>query len=273
MQTTCLDNVGFPVFLILRVQSPLRGGLKMRFLTVTAVLIAVVMVVFSSTSYARDKEYEAKQINLKIDGNLGEWAGSDIIIFEELKDVGTKLPSEKDFSGTGMIGWNSADPNRVYFAATITDDKLQDIHPAGDTWWEDDSLEVMFDFANDAQLAQWTIGANGTDISACCTEDNLEWIVVNKGDKYIFEGAIDSTKGNTYKPGLGLNFEAEVGLIIGLAFHYNDCENGAREHQIGWTAGGAWDANCYGDLIFSSERAAVEPSGKLTVSWGSLKLR
>jgi hypothetical protein len=241
----------------------------MRFFIVVSVFLALVMVSFASQ--ARDQEYEAKQVNLKIDGNFSEWKGSDIINFDQIKDVGAGLPDPDDFSGTGMIGWNSSDPNRIYFAATIIDDELQDIHPAGDTWWEDDSLEVMFDFDNDAQLAQWTIGANGIDISAGCSEDNLEWIVVNKGDEYIFEGAIDPTQDNPYKPGLGVNFQAEVDLVIGLAFHYNDCENGTREHQIGWTPGGAWDAACYGDLIFSAERTAVEPSGKLTTTWGSLK--
>ena len=244
----------------------------MRFFAVTVVLLAVVMVMFHSVSYARDQEYEAKQVNLKVDGNLSEWKGSDIIVFDQLKDVGANVPKEKDFSGTGMIGWNPLDPTRIYFAATITDDENQDIHPAGDTWWEDDGLELMFDFDNDAQLAQWTIDANGKEISAGGTEENLEWIVVNNGDQYIFEGAIDPTEDNPYKPGLGVNFEAEVGLVIGLAFHFNDCENGAREHQIGWTPGGAWDANCYGDLIFSAERAAVDASGKLAATWGNLKL-
>ncbi len=241
----------------------------MRYFALTAIILALVMVPF--VSQARDQEYEAKQVDLKIDGNFSEWKGSDIIVFDQLKDVGTKVPDPDDFSGTGMIGWNSSDPNRIYFAATITDDELQDIHPAGDTWWEDDSLELMFDFDNNTQLAQWTIGANGVDISAGCSEDNLKWIVLNKGNEYIFEGAIDPTQDNPYKPGLGVNFEAEVDKVIGLAFHYNDCENGTREHQIGWTAGGAWDAACYGDLIFSSEKAAVEPSGKLAATWGSLK--
>jgi hypothetical protein len=243
----------------------------MKFFTIISFLLAIAIVVFPYTSHARDQEYEAKQVNLTVDGNLSEWKGSDIINFDQLKDVGTRVPDEKDFTGTGMIGWNSSDPNRIYFAATITDDELQDIHPPGDTWWDDDSLEVMFDFANDTQLAQWTIGANGIDISAGCTEENLEWIVVNNGNEYIFEGAIDPTQDNPYKPGLGVNFEAEVGLVIGLAFHYNECENGAREHQIGWTPGGAWDAACYGDLIFSAEKAAVDASGKLTTTWGNLK--
>jgi hypothetical protein len=109
-------------------------------------------------------------------------------------------------------------------------------------------------------------------MSAGGTEENLEWIVVNNGDQYIFEGAINPTEDNPYKPGLGVTFQAEVGKIIGLAFHFNDCENGVREHQIGWTPGGAWDANAYGDLIFSAEKAAVDASGKLATTWGNLRL-
>lgn len=215
-------------------------------------------------SYARDQVYEAKKINLNIDGSLGEWADSNIMMFDQLKDVGADLPDENDFSGSGMIGWNPSAPNLIYFAATITDDQNQDIHPADDTWWEDDSLEVMFDFQNDGNLVQWTIDANGREISATATADNLEWIVVNQGDQYIFEGAINPAEA-------GFAFEASPDNIIGLAFHFNECENGTREHQIGWTPGGAWDAAAYGDLIFSEQEAAVNASDKLTTTWGDLK--
>ena len=241
----------------------------MRFFTIVSVLLAIAF--FSSASYARDESYFAKQLVLTIDGNLEEWDGSEIMAFDQLKDVGAEVPDAADFSGTGMIAWNSLDPDRVYFAATITDDENQDIHPATDTWWEDDSLEVMFDFTNDGSLVQWTIDANGTEASAAFTEENLDWIVVNNGNEYIFEGAIDPTKDNPDKPGFGVNFQGEVDLVVGLSMHYNDCENGVREHQMGWMPGGAWDAAAFGDLIFSGEILAVNLSGKLTTTWGGLK--
>ena len=237
----------------------------MRFFTVTAVLLALAVATFPSVSHARDQQYSAKQISLNVDGVLNEWGDSDVIIFDQLKDVGATVPDPADFSGSGMIGWNSSDPNRIYFAAIIIDDINQDIHPHDDAWWEDDSLEVMFDLQNDGNLLQWTIDANGTEISASATADNLEWVVVNQGTEYIFEGAIDPSKA-------GADFTAEVGKIIGLAFHFNECENGTREHQVGWTSGGAWDAAAYGDLIFDAAVvSAVGLSGKLATSWGSLK--
>ena len=234
-------------------------------------VLAIVMIASVSICYARDQKYEALQVALKIDGSFNEWQGSDVIVFDQLKDVGARVPDPKDFTGTGMVGWNSSDPDRIYFAATIVDDKNQDTHPANQNHWEDDSLELMFDFDNDARLTQWTIDANGKEVSAAGTEENLEWIVVNQGNNYFFEGAIDPTKDNPDRPGQGVNFKAKVGQVVGLSFHFNDCENGAREHQIGWTAGKAWEAPNYGDLIFSVERAAVDSSGKLTVTWGRLK--
>ncbi len=245
----------------------------MRFFVAMAILLAIIMVALPFASHARDKRYEAKQVNLNIDGNLGEWTGSDVIIFDELKDAGAALPKETDFSGSAMVGWNPSDPGRIYFAVTITDDELQDINPPDSNFWVDDSMEFMFDFDNDTNLVQWNVAADGEELSSAATEENTEWIVVNKGDQYIFEVAIDSTKDNPEKPGFGVNFKAEVDKLIGLSIHYNDCENGVREHQIGWIAGQAWGAANFGDLVFSAEQAAVDASGKLTTMWGTLKLR
>ena len=249
----------------------------MRFSTVAAVLLAVVMVAFPVS--ARDKQYSAKQIDLTIDGVLNEWGDSDVIVFDQLKDAGAALPDPADFSGEAMVGWNSSDPNRVYFAVTIMDSELQDIHPADDRFWEDDSMEFMFDFDNGMvreTLVQWNVAADGEEISAAATAENTEWIVVNDGDQYIFEVAIDPTKDNPATPGLGVNFKAEAGVTIGLSIHYNDCENGVREHQTGWIAGQAWGAENFGDLIFDAASvvaSAVEFPGKLTTTWGGLKSR
>ena len=227
----------------------------------------------------RDKEYIAKQIrNIKINGDLKEWERAEIVAFDELKDVGDGLPKASDFTGQGRVAWSAQDPTRIYFAVEITDDKLQDVNPPGAGWWNDDSVEFMFDFANGMvrdTLVQWTLGANGKDLSAAASKENTEWVLINNGNDYIYEVAIDPTKprGNPQfaNPGEGDKFKAEDGLTIGLSFHANDCEGGSREHQIGWMPGGAWDALFYGDLTFDDEVLAVEPSGKLALTWGTLK--
>ncbi len=247
-----------------------------------AIIAAATLLFYTISSPVeakRDKEYIAKQLkNFKVDGNLDEWERAEIVAFDELKDVGGGIPKASDFTGQGRVAWNSQDPTRIYFAVEITDDELQDVNPPDARWWEDDSVEFMFDFDNGMvrdSLVQWTLGANGKDLSAAASKENTEWVLIKDGDNYIYEVAIDPTKprGNPQfaNPGVGDKFKAKDGLTIGLSFHMNDCENGKREHQIGWTPGGAWDGLAYGDLIFDDEILAVEPSGKLTVVWGSLK--
>lgn len=260
---------------------------KIRSLLKTAnnaiVVIAALAFLFSAINLPvaakRDKEYVAKQItNLKIDGDLGEWERAEIVAFDELKDVGAGLPKASDFTGQGRVAWSAKEPTRIYFAVEITDDKLQDINPPNANWWNDDSVEFMFDFDNGMvreSLVQWTLGANGEDLSAAASEDNTEWVLIKNGNDYIYEVAIDPTKPRGdpafANPAKGKNFKAKNGLTIGLSFHMNDCEGGTREHQIGWIPGGAWDGLAYGDLTFDDEILAVAPAGKLTLIWGTLK--
>ena len=246
---------------------------------VAAALVFLFCAINSPIAAKRDKEYIAKQIrNIKIDGDLSDWERAEAVAFDELKDVGAGIPKASDFTGQGKVAWSAQDATRIYFAVEITDDKLQDINPPDAKWWEDDSVEFMFDFDNGMvrdSLVQWTLGANGEDLSAAASKDNTEWVLIKDGNDYIYEVAIDPTKprGNPQfgNPGVGDKFKAEAGLTIGLSFHANDCEGGGREHQIGWTPGGAWDALAYGDLTFDDEILDVEPSGKLTLTWGALK--
>lgn len=248
----------------------------------TAVIVSLAFLfcaIILPVAAKRDKQYVAKQItNLKIDGDLSEWERAEAVAFDELKDVGAGIPKASDFTGQGKVAWSAQDATRIYFAVEITDDKLQDINPPNATWWNDDSVEFMFDFDNGMvreSLVQWTLGANGKDLSAAAGEENTEWVLIKKGNDYIYEVAIDPTKprGNPQfaNPGKGKDFKAKAGLTIGLSFHANDCEGGTREHQIGWMPGKAWDALAYGDLIFDDEILAVSPSGKLALTWGALK--
>lgn len=253
-----------------------------KFKIATAVITALALLLWTTNlpvEAKRDKEYVAKQIrNIKIDGKLDDWKRAEIVAFDELKDVGGGIPKASDFTGQGRVAWSTQEPTRIYFAVEITDDELQDIFAADNKWWEDDSVEFMFDFDNGMvrdSLVQWTLGANGEDLSAAASKQNTEWVLVKNGNDYIYEVAIDPTKPrgnpNFANPGVGDKFKAEAGLTIGLSFHANDCENGKREHQIGWTPGGAWDGLAYGDLTFDDEILAVAPSGKLAVVWGDLK--
>lgn len=250
-----------------------------KFIMIATAFALIFCIANLSDAAKRDKQYVAKQItNLKVDGNLNEWKRAEIVAFDELKDVGAGIPKASDFTGQGRVAWSAQDATRIYFAVEITDDKLQDIFAPDNKWWEDDSVEFMFDFDNGMvreSLVQWTLGANGKDLSAAASEENTEWVLIKNGNDYIYEVAIDPTKprGNPQfaNPAKGKDFKAKDGLTIGLSFHMNDCENGKREHQIGWMPGGAWDGLFYGDLIFDDEILAVTAPGKLALTWGALK--
>ena len=258
---------------------------KVRFIVeikrVVVVFIGLLLIIFlMDTTHAakRDKEYVAKQIsNLKIDGKIGEWERAEIVAFDEVKDVAGALPNSKDFEGQGRVAWSASDPTRIYFLVEITDDKLQDINPPDSNWWQDDSVELMFDFDNDIirdSLVQWTLGANGEDLSAAASKANTEWELVVDGNNYTYEIAIDASAARGPNPGnaeKGKDFKAAHKLTIGLSFHYNDCENGSRELQAGWMPGQAWDPVAFGDLTFDKEFLDVEPAGKLALTWGALK--
>lgn len=250
----------------------------MSVVTVIVGLVLLVCITDYSDAAKRDKEYVAKQIsNFRVDGDMREWERAEIVDFDELKDAGAALPNANDFTGQGRVAWSSKDPTRIYFLVEITDDELQDIHPADNKWWEDDSVEFMFDFENDVireSLVQWTLGANGLDMSAAASPDNTEWALSKRLNTYIYEVAIDPTKRRGLNPGnpdKGMDFKAEHGSTIGLSFHINDCENGGREHQIGWIPGNAWDPVAYGDLTFNRESLDVEPTGKLALTWAAIK--
>lgn len=247
---------------------------------VLSILLTIVLTFYiaSNTLAERDNEYVAKQIdNIKIDGKLQEWVRAEVVNFDQLKDAGAALPKASDFSGKGRVAWSANDPSRIYFAVEITDDKLQDANPENAKWWEDDSVEFMFDFDNDIirdALVQWTLGANGKDHSAAASRDNTEWVLIKEGTKYTYEVAIDASGPRGPNPGnanAGKDFKAKDGLTIGLSFHYNDCENGTRQHQIGWIAGQAWDPIAFGDLTFDKESLDVEPLRKLALTWGAIK--
>ncbi|MFC1715695.1 sugar-binding protein [Candidatus Poribacteria bacterium] len=227
-------------------------------------LFTAIMVAFAFTSAveARDKQYEAMQVNnIVIDGNLNEWgAAYPTIALDEMKDGTTVLPDPADFSGVVMVGWSSSDPTRVYIAYIVTDDIIKDTNPPNDTWWEDDSAEIIFDFNNDGTNTKWAIGATG-ELGATATADNTEFAIVEgANNQRIYEIAVTGIAG----------FQATEGGIVGLSPIYDDGENGVRESQLGWIAGSANDNANQGDIIFAAA-SAVEPSGKLATAWGALK--
>ena len=104
-----------------------------------------------------------------------------------------------------------------------------------------------------------------------------EWVLIKDGDDLHLRRSLLTRRNragtrSVAKSGGRRQIQSGTRVTIGLHFHMNDCENGTREHQIGWIPGGAWVVSLMEPVtLLTHEILAVEPSGKLAVVWGSLK--
>ncbi len=197
--------------------------------------------------------YEVKQLDVKLDGVLDEWDGIPEIDLNKVKDAGTSLPTEDDFSGKVMLAWNEAKPTTLYIAARIKDDDIKDTVPADGKWYQDDCLEIVFDTSEKnevQQLTKWVVGAEGKDLSVLANAENTTVVMAQNGEEHIYELSIDISKvpPGTYQGDINLDFSQEKS--IGFSISYNDGEKGDRQHQIGWTSGKSSDRSTLGTLSF-----------------------
>jgi hypothetical protein len=193
--------------------------------------------------------YYAKQINLSLDGKLEEWSLCEHITLNQRKDTGDTVPEANDFTGDVMLGYNESDPNRIYFAATITDDIGQYNRSE---FWENDTMEIMMNLLGDQRresVVRWVLSTDGETLYPEATIDNTEWKVIHNGNEYIIEAAMDLTKAPLTAPSAYQEFVAEKGTSISMGIQYNDGENEVRESQIGWIFGAAWDQETFGTVI------------------------
>ncbi|MCX7710972.1 MAG: DUF1749 domain-containing protein [Clostridia bacterium] len=205
---------------------------------------------------ASGKTYKAKQVDFKADGKLDEWGKSDLLNFDQGDEFTLELPTKAEFSGTAMIGWNESDPTRIYIAATITDDVIQNNIPADGWWRADDTLEIRTDLSNDSVLPSllWAIGATG-DLSEIATKDSTECKVLRNGTTSVYEIAINLAKATPKTPEMKAvveKFKCEKGKTIGIGSYYDDTETWKT---IGWVAGPVDDRLSYVNVIFDSARA------------------
>lgn len=198
-------------------------------------------------------EYFVQQIDCVLDGKLDEWSGCQEIELSKLKDVGESLPEASDFSGTAYVGWNESTPGVIYIAVKITDDVIQNINDENGKWYNDDCLEIVFDLSMDGtaeQLIKWVIGAGAVDMSMLATAENTQVSTTTEQDTITYEIAIDLNKIDSDIREIKTPIVFEEGMKIGFSVAYNDCEEGIRQHQIGWTAGKSSDRTTLGNLIF-----------------------
>ncbi len=197
--------------------------------------------------------YNVPQLEVKVDGLLDEWKNVSAIKLDKLKDAGSVLPEEDDFSGEISLAWNYKTPTKLYIAAKIRDDEIKDTVEADGKWYQDDCLEIVFDMSKNNQVQQftkWVIGADGKDMSVLANAENTQVAVVRNNDCYVYEISIDvsGVPSGTYQGLEDIKFEQEQ--CVGFSISYNDGEAGGRQHQIGWTSGKSSDRTTLGTLNF-----------------------
>lgn len=198
--------------------------------------------------------YHVKQVDCTIDGSLDEWKDFDQIQMNELRDAGDVVPELSDYEGYAMLGWDKQNPTYLYVAAVVTDDVIQDIEPANSKWYLNDCLEIVIDPSANLSaemLLKWCVNATGNKLSVCANEDTTKVAVSKDGNTTTYELCIDVSQ----LPSGSLVGISEVRFSeetsVGFSISYNDCENGVREHQMGWTAGKSADRSSIGTLYFN----------------------
>ena len=248
-------------------------------------------------------EYKALTgVDVKIDGDLGEWdgvldtvkgtdgkpfcgvefegVGGKVGVFEE--HGGGKWNGAKDHETCFMIVWN---PEAVYIALSVTDDEHE--HAAGQAW-NGDGAQLAFEMTGKRdggmQLFLYNAGLDDTAKNILLGNERTNGspgivvgddlaIVRNEAKKetyYEFRFTAEElqVKGDEFSNG----FEFGLGICV------NDGDKAAGQNgQKGWSG---WythsvvhgkNSEKTGLVVLTNETLAVEAANKLATTWGELK--
>ena len=242
-------------------------------------------------------EYKALTgLEVKIDGDLGEWDGVletvkgtngkpfcgveyDGNVFQE--HGGGKWDGPDDHETCFMIVWDS---DAVYIALSVTDDEHE--HAAGQAW-NGDGAQLAFDMTAERKVGagpqlflynmglddsakNLILGNERTHGSPGLADDDVV-IVRDEGEKktyYELRFPADALKAGEFSDG----------DAFGLGICVNDGDKGAGQGgQKGWSG---WythsivfgkNSEHTGLVTLTDEVLAVEATNKLTTTWGKLK--
>lgn len=237
-------------------------------------------------------------VDVKIDGDLGEWQGIlETVtgtdgkpfcgveyqgnVFEEHQ--GGKWEGADDHETCFMIVW---DEEAVYLALIVTDDEHEH---AADAAWNGDGAQLAFEMSGrrKAGIPMWLYNVGLDDkaesiLPVALNENPGGAGIIPDEDIVVIR---DEVEKKTYYE---LRFTAEelqvkgkkfsAGFEFGLGICVNDGDKGAgQEGQKGWSG---WythsivfgkNSEDTGLVTLTDAVLPVEPAGKLTTTWGFLK--
>ena len=227
-----------------------------------------------------------------LDGNLNDqaWKYATWHLIEA-KDGTVPAPDNKNASVKFAV---TADDKYIYFAAEITDSKVQKGEDTACNVYNDDSIEAYIDGGNekagayDINDAQITIGADtiGADPDVKTTAALIGGCVgITQGPKTETIATGTQTKdGWNVEVAIplknaGWDIKPKNGLIIGFNVQYNDDDNGGvRDYKLIWCkeevkkGEGSWtNPGLFAELKFVQAALAVYPKDKIAAKWANIK--
>ncbi|MGN0159978.1 MAG: alpha/beta hydrolase fold domain-containing protein [Lachnospiraceae bacterium] len=176
------------------------------------------------------------------DGDISEWKDCQRISLDKLKDAGKEIPSQDIYEGFVYVGVNQEEPNKIYLALDIKDDTISVSNAKGSKWYNDDCIEIAFDFSDENKIKpiyKWVISADGSKLSEKANSNNTKVYSIKKENTTTYEIEIDLSE---------YGFTVNSNLHFGMSIAYNNARNGVREYQLGWTAGASSDRTLFANV-------------------------
>ena len=187
------------------------------------------------------------------------------------------IKDAKDCSGALYYLW---DENNLYLAAKITDD---DLYFDGGSPWQNDCIEWRWNpdgNPDDTYIGIW--------ITPKFQGDKPGWIAKNHPTGLDETAALTSLKATIHKDGyewelrIPANEEVMKGIklkagnVIGFTVAIGENDNkGANYSMPCWSLNPdswGWNEEFWGEMEFSPEFLSIGPKGKITTTWGRIRV-
>ncbi len=239
----------------------MAGKLPFRFSTLHRFLGALVVTVlamagWSATALGQVSGTSASVVleaesTIVLDGQLDDWANVPAIV-----TVGGPVASE-DPGANGRLRWQvSADPNTIFFAATITDATIV-AGENGENYWNEDSLEFYLNFSGDLAATGYGEGISQIRISAVDIGATNPQALTLTGiglDQHEVTGFVFATNegwGTEIAVDVSTLVEPVVGERFGLQVQANGSSGGDRDLKLSWSAADVNDTSFEDPSVFA----------------------
>ncbi len=220
-----------------------------------------------------------------IDGNLSDWAGVPELVCggDTWEANGGTWDNDADLSMTLMIMW---DADNLYIASDVSDEAHINVQTAAASIWNGDGVQYMIDPTGNRTDTTNVVYEFGYSLAGANSDTPMSnrWLQNSSAPaNFESEFAIVRDEGagtTTYEICLPKVQIAPAVLAAGNSLGFgviaNDGDPGAEGQAgwVGWGSGGivfGKDATQLQELVLSGVMTAVQPSGKLTTTWGGLR--